>query len=171
VIGFLNTGSSNSFAHLANAFRQGLKEAGYIEGQNVAVEYRWAESRYDQLPVLAADLVNRQVAVIVATGGEPSAVAAKAATTTIPIVFAAGGDPVRQGLVASLNQPGGNLTGMFFLTGAIESKRFGLLGELVPNTAIIGVLLNPSSPAAETPIAGHTGRGACHWTEDCHPGG
>jgi putative ABC transport system substrate-binding protein len=149
VIGYLNTGSSNSFAHLANAFRQGLKDAGYIEGQNVAIEYRWADGRYDQLPVLAADLVNRQVAVIIATGGEPSAVAAKAATTKIPIVFTAGGDPVRQGLVASLNQPGGNLTGMFFLTGAIESKRFGLLRELVPNTAIIGVLLNPSSPAAE----------------------
>jgi len=149
VIGFLNTGSSSSFAHLANAFRQGLKEAGYIEGQNVAIEYRWAESRYDQLPALAAELVNRQVAVIIATGGEPSAVAAKAATTKIPIVFTAGDDPVRQGLVASLNQPGGNLTGMFFLTGAIESKRFGLLRELVPNTAIIGVLLNPNSPAAK----------------------
>jgi putative tryptophan/tyrosine transport system substrate-binding protein len=149
VVGFLNSGSPNTFAHLANAFRQGLKEAGYIEGQNVAIEYRWAESRYDQLPVLAADLVNRQVNVIAATGGDQSAIAAKAATTEIPIVFIGGGDPVRQGLVASLNQPGGNLTGTSFLTGAIESKRLGLLRELVPNTAIIGVLLNPSSPAAE----------------------
>jgi putative tryptophan/tyrosine transport system substrate-binding protein len=149
VIGFLNSGSANTFAHLANAFRQGLKEVGYIEGQNVTTEYRWAESRYDQLPALAADLVKRQVNVIAATGGEQSAVAAKAATTRIPIVFTAGGDPVRQGLVASLNHPGGNLTGMFFLTGAIESKRLGLLRELVPNTAIIGVLLNPNSPAVE----------------------
>src|SRR5262249_32947760 len=149
VIGYLNTGSPNSFAHLVNAFRLGLKDAGYIEGQNVAIEYRWAESRYDQLPALPADLVNRQVAVIIATGGEQSAVAAKAATTKIPIVFTAGGDPVRQGLVASLNQPGGNLTGMFFLTGAIEAKRFGVLRRLGPNLAIIGVLLNPRSPAVE----------------------
>jgi putative tryptophan/tyrosine transport system substrate-binding protein len=149
LVGFLNTGSADTFAHLATAFRRGLEEAGYIEGRNVAIEYRWAESRYDQLPVLAADLVKRQVNVIAATGGEPSALAAKRATTTIPIVFTAGADPVRQGLVASLNQPGGNLTGTFFLTGAIESKRLGLLRELVPNTAIIGVLLNPSSPAAE----------------------
>jgi putative ABC transport system substrate-binding protein len=149
VIGFLNSGSANTFAHLANAFRQGLKEVGYIEGQNVTIEYRWAESRYDQLPALAADLVKRQVNVIAATGGEQSAIAAKAATTRIPIVFTAGGDPVKQGLVASLNHPGGNLTGMFFLTGAIESKRLGLLRELVPNAAIIGVLLNPNSPAVE----------------------
>jgi putative ABC transport system substrate-binding protein len=149
VIGFLNSGSASTFAHLANAFRQGLKEVGYIEGQNVTIEYRWAESRYDQLPALAADLVKRRVNVIAATGGEQSAVAAKAATTSIPIVFTAGGDPVRQGLVTSLNHPGGNLTGMFFLTGAIESKRLGLLRELVPNTAIIGVLLNPNSPAVE----------------------
>jgi putative ABC transport system substrate-binding protein len=149
VIGFLNTGSPNTFAHLTASFREGLKEAGYIEGQNCAIEYRWAESRYDQLPALATDLVKRQVIVIAATGGEQSAVAAKAATTTIPIVFTAGGDPVRQGLVASLNHPGGNLTGMFFLTGAIESKRLGLLRELVPSAATIGVLLNPNSPAAE----------------------
>jgi putative ABC transport system substrate-binding protein len=149
VVGFLNSGSPDTFAHLVTAFRQGLKDAGYIEGQNVAIEYRWAEGRYDQLPVLAADLVKRQVSVIAATGGEQSAVAAKAATMSIPIVFIAGGDPVTQGLVSSLNRPGANLTGVFFLTGAIESKRLGLLRELVPNTAIIGVLLNPNSPAAE----------------------
>jgi putative ABC transport system substrate-binding protein len=149
VVGFLNSGSANAFAHLADAFRQGLKEAGYIEGQNVAIEYRWAESRYDQLPALAADLVKRQVNAIAATGGEQSAIAAKAATTSIPIVFVAGGDPVRQGLVASLNRPGGNLTGIFFLTEAIESKRLGLLRELVPNAEVIGVLVNPNSPGAE----------------------
>jgi putative tryptophan/tyrosine transport system substrate-binding protein len=149
VVGFLNSGSPDTFAHLVTAFRQGLKDAGYIEGQNVAIEYRWAEGRYDQLPVLAADLVKRQVSVIAATGGEQSAVAAKAATTSIPIVFIAGGDPVTQGLVSSLNRPGANLTGVFFLTGTIESKRLGLLRELVPNTVIIGVLLNPNSPAAE----------------------
>lgn len=149
VVGYLNSGSPDTFAHLVTAFRQGLKDAGYIEGQNVVIEYRWAEGRYDQLPVLAADLVKRQVSVIAATGGDQSAVAAKAATTSIPIVFIAGGDPVIQGLVSSLNRPGANLTGVFFLTGAIESKRLGLLRELIPNTAIIGVLLNPNSPAAE----------------------
>jgi putative tryptophan/tyrosine transport system substrate-binding protein len=149
VIGFLNSGSPNPFAHLAHAFHQGLKEAGYIEGQNVTIEYRWAESRYDQLPALAAELVSRHVTVIAATGGEASAVAAKAATTRIPIVFTAGGDPVKQGLVASLNQPGGNLTGIFFLTAAIESKRLGLLRELVPNAELIGALVNPNSPGAE----------------------
>jgi putative ABC transport system substrate-binding protein len=149
VIGFLNSGSADAFAHLAAAFRQGLQEAGYVEGQNVVIEYRWAEGRYDLLPLLAADLVKRQANVIAATGGEQSVVAAKAATTRTPIVFTAGGDPVRQGLVSSLNRPGGNLTGVYFQTGAIESKRLGLLRDLVPNTAIIGVLLNPNSPAAE----------------------
>jgi putative ABC transport system substrate-binding protein len=149
VIGFLNSGSADAFAHLAAAFRQGLQEAGYVEGQNVVIEYRWAEGRYDLLPLLAADLVKRQANLIAATGGEQSVVAAKAATTRTPIVFTAGGDPVRQGLVSSLNRPGGNLTGVYFQTGAIESKRLGLLRDLVPNTAIIGVLLNPNSPAAE----------------------
>src|SRR5712691_706028 len=149
VVGFLNSASADGYASMALAFRQGLKETGYVEGQNVVIEYRWAESRYDQLPTLAAELIGRQVAVIAATGGEPSAVAAKAATTRIPIVFTAGADPVKQGLVASLNRPGGNLTGIFFLTAAIESKRLGLLHELASNAEVIGVLMNPNSPGAE----------------------
>jgi putative ABC transport system substrate-binding protein len=154
---------------LTASFREGLKQAGYIEGQNVASEYRWAESRYDQLPALATELVKRQVNVIAATGGEQSAVASKAATTKIPIVFTAGGDPVRQGLVASLNHPGGNLTGMFFLTGAIESKRLGLIRELVHNAAIIGVHLNPNSPAAELQLRDIPDAAHAIETDDCHP--
>jgi putative tryptophan/tyrosine transport system substrate-binding protein len=149
VVGFLNSGSPNRFAHLVTAFHIGLKETGYVENRNVAIHYHWAEGQYDQLPTLAADLVSRLVAVIAATGGEQSAIAAKAATTSIPIVFTAGGDPVRQGLVASLNHPGGNLTGIFFLSAAIESKRLGLLRELVPNVEVIGALVNPNSPGAE----------------------
>jgi putative ABC transport system substrate-binding protein len=148
VIGFLSSQSAAPFAPLTDAFRQGLKEAGFVEGQNVAIEYRWAEGQFDHLPALAADFVARQVTVIVATGGEPSVFAAKAATTRIPIVFTAGGDPVTQGLVASLNRPGGNLPGMFFLATALESKRLGLLRELVPNAATIAVLSNPNSPRA-----------------------
>jgi putative ABC transport system substrate-binding protein len=146
VIGFLSGQSAAPFAPLTAAFRQGLKEADFVEGQNVAIEYRWAEGQFDRVPALAADLVGRQVTVVVATGGEPSVFAAKAATTRIPIVFTAGGDPVTQGLVASLNRPGGNLTGMFFLATALESKRLGLLRELVPNAATIAVLSNPNSP-------------------------
>jgi len=146
VIGYLNAQSAIPFAPLTAAFRQGLKQAGFEEGQNVAIEYRWAEGQFDRLPALAADLVGRQVTVIVATGGEPSVLAAKAATTQIPIVFTAGGDPVRQGLVASLNRPGGNLTGMFFLAAAVESKRLGMLHEFVPNATSVAVLWNPDAP-------------------------
>jgi len=146
VIGFLSSQSPAPFASLTAAFLQGLKEAGFVDGKNVAIEYRWAEGQFDRLPALAADLVAREVTVIVATGGEPSVFAAKAATNRIPIVFTAGGDPVRQGLVDSLNRPGGNLTGMFFLATAVESKRLGLLRELVPNAAKIAVLWNPNSP-------------------------
>jgi putative ABC transport system substrate-binding protein len=146
VIGFLHSGSPGPFAHLVAAFRDGLREAGYVEGQNVAIEYRWAEGQYDLLPTLAADLVRRQVAVIVSGGGMPAALAAKSVTRTIPIVFNGGGDPVKQGLVASLNRPGGNVTGVNVFTAALGAKRLGLLRDLVPNTTLVAVLLNTNNP-------------------------
>ena len=131
------------------AFRQGLSETGYVEGQNLTIEYRWAEGRYDRLPALAADLVGRKVDVIVAIGGHPAAHAAKNATSTIPIVFIAGGDPVGEGLVASLARPGGNLTGVSFLVAELNPKRFELLSELVPQARVIALLVNPNIPATE----------------------
>src|SRR5262245_65340686 len=148
VIGFLRSSSIEASAHLVTAFREGLRETGYSEGQNVAIDYRSAEGRYDRLPALAADLVQRQVNVIVATGGVAPALAAKAATSTIPIVFT-GEDPIRAGLVASLRHPGGNLTGVNLLTSEAGSKRLGLLRELVPKAATIAVMFNPSSPGTE----------------------
>jgi putative tryptophan/tyrosine transport system substrate-binding protein len=149
VVGFLNGQSPVPFAAYVAAFRQGLGEAGYAEGRNVAIEFRWAEGQYDQLPALAADLVRRQVDVIVATGGSAAALAAKTATTQIPIIFTGGGDPVALGLVASLNRPGGNLTGVSMFTSKLEPKRLGLLRELVPTAALMAVLLNPNSPSIE----------------------
>jgi putative tryptophan/tyrosine transport system substrate-binding protein len=139
--------------HLVAAFRAGLQTGhGYVEGQNVNIEYRWAEGQYGRLPELAIDLVRRGVVVLVATGGEPSALAAKAATSTIPIVFSIGGDPVKLGLVASLGRPGGNSTGVSLLTTAPEGKRLGLLKELAPGAGVSGVLINPNSPAAEAQV-------------------
>jgi putative ABC transport system substrate-binding protein len=147
VIGFLQSASSGATAHMRAAFHRGLKEAGYVEGQNVGVEYRYADGQYDRLPTLVADLVRRQVAVIGAFS-PPAAQAAKAATTTIPIVFTSG-DPVKSGLVASLNQPGGNLTGAYIPTFELEGKRLELLSELVPASAPIAVLINPQGEQAE----------------------
>ena len=150
VIGFLSSRSPDDSKHLVNAFRAGLHTGGYVEGKSVAIEYRWAEGEYDRLPALAIDLVRRAVAVLVTTGGEPSALAAKSATSTIPIVFAVGGDPVRTGLVASLSRPGGNATGVSLLTTETEAKRLGLLSELVPSAAVIGVLINPQGAGAQS---------------------
>jgi putative tryptophan/tyrosine transport system substrate-binding protein len=148
VIGFLRSSSIDRSAHLVTAFRQGLKEVGYSESQNVAIEYRSAEGEYDRLPALAADLVRRQVTVIVATGGSAPALAAKAATSTIPILFT-GEDPVKLGLVASLNQPGGNATGVSTLATEIGSKRLGLLRELVPTATTIALMYNPAFPGSQ----------------------
>jgi ABC-type uncharacterized transport system substrate-binding protein len=150
VIGFLHPATSESFTPLVTAFREGLHQTGYIEGRNVTIEYRWAEGQYDRLPALAAELVRRQVAVIATPGSTPATLAAKAATSTIPIIFAVGSDPVEFGLVASLSRPGGNLTGMSMLAAEMAAKRLGLLGELLPNATVFAVLVNPASPTAES---------------------
>jgi putative ABC transport system substrate-binding protein len=147
VIGFLNSRARGEDPHLLAAFHQGLKEAGYVEGRNVAIEYRFAEGQNDRLPALAADLVRRQVAVIAANG--PAVVAAKAATTRIPIVFSVGLDPVALGLVASLNRPGGNVTGVTAMFDEVGPKRLELLHELVPTATVIALLLNPAYPSTE----------------------
>jgi putative ABC transport system substrate-binding protein len=153
VIGFLSSSGSpadraHHLTHYLTAFRQGVREAGYVEGQNVAIEYRWAQDQYDRLPDLAADLVRRHVTVI-AAHDTPSAIVAKAATTTIPIVFASGGDPVKLGLVASINRPGANVTGVSFLIAGLAAKMLGLLHELLPGAARIAVLVDPNFPITE----------------------
>jgi len=145
VIGFLNSGSAR--AHLVAAFRQGLNESGYVEGRNVTIDYRWAAAQYDRLPELAADLVDRKVAVIVA-GGPPAAHAAKTATSTIPIVFTSGDDPVKAGLVPSINRPGGNLTGVHLFLTELNGKKLGLLHDLLPQAQAIAMLVNPTNPSA-----------------------
>ena len=150
VIGFLGAGSAETDAYRITGVRKGLIEAGYVEGRNVAFEYRWAEDRYERLPALAAELAHREVAVIVAIGGNTSALAAKSATATIPIVFEIGGDPIQLGLVASLARPGGNITGITFLVGTLTAKQIEVLHETVPKAALIGFLLNPTNVDAET---------------------
>jgi putative tryptophan/tyrosine transport system substrate-binding protein len=152
VIGYLSSQFADNEYNATVPFLQGLKETGYVEGQNVVIEYRYAENQYDRLPVLAADLVRRRVAVIVA-GTSPAAVAARAATTTIPIVFVTGGDPVALGLVASLNRPGGNVTGVANLAGDLAAKRLQLLRQLLPNAVLFGVLADPAFPVTQSTIA------------------
>ena len=149
VVGFLHSGSPGPFASFVAAFHQGLGEAGYIEDKNVRIDYRWAENHYDRLPALAAELVRMQVAVIVASGGGVAPAAAKAATSIIPIVFTAMPDPVKAGLVVSLNRPGGNMTGTAALTAELDAKRLEILRELVPYGDLIGALVNPNRPDAK----------------------
>jgi putative ABC transport system substrate-binding protein len=145
LIGFLGSGSPQTYVDRLVAIRQGLKETGFVEGQNLAIEYRWADGRLDQLPALAADLAGRQVRIIVASGGSPAPLAAKAATSTIPIVFSTDGDPVKEGLVASLNRPGGNATGVTVLTTSLAAKRLEIFDEVVPKANAIAVLINPTN--------------------------
>ena len=149
VVGFLNGGAPESFAPMLNAFLQGLKEAGYVDGQNVAIEYRWANGQYDRLTALAGDLVQRRVAVIAATS-TPANLVAKEATSTIPIVFTTGGNPVQLGLVSSLSRPGGNVTGVTQMTGEVAPKRIELAHDLFPQATTFGLLINPKNPLAET---------------------
>jgi len=153
VIGFLHGASPEGYAPMLDGFRSGLAQSGYVEGQNVTIEYRWAEGHYDRLPVLAAELVHRQVAGIV-TGGTPAALAAKGATSTIPIVINVGIDPVQFGLIASLNRPGGNVTGLAILTAELAAKRLELLHEVLPTTTVVALLVNPTTPLTEAEMRG-----------------
>ncbi len=153
IIGFMSGRSPDDSAHLLAAFHNGLREAGFVEGKNVTVEYRWALGQYDRLPAMAADLVKRPVTVIAAVGGDVSAVSAKQATSTIPIVFGMGGDPTKAGLVDSLGRPGGNATGYTLLTSELEPKRLGLLRDLLPDAGMIAVLINPNFPPAAGQLA------------------
>jgi putative ABC transport system substrate-binding protein len=153
VVGYLGGLSRDTYAPRLAAFHKGLAERGYVDGRSVEIEYRWANGQYDRLPELAADLVRRQVAVIAAMGGDAPAFAAKAASTTIPIVFAVTADPVKAGLVSSLNRPGGNITGVNFLLNTIAAKLFEVLNETVPKATTIGFLVNPSGPEAESAVS------------------
>src|SRR6476620_6753458 len=149
VVGFLSSRSPGESASVVAAFRQGLRETGFIEGQNLGIAFRWAEGLYDRLPALASELVSLPVTLLFAAGGPPSAFAAKGATSTIPIVFSAASDPVEIGLVPSLNQPGGNVTGMAIFSASLGTKRLELMKELMPNAGVIGYLLNPEHQKTE----------------------
>jgi putative ABC transport system substrate-binding protein len=158
VVGFLHPSSPEPFGHIVNGFRRGLNDTGFVEGQNVAIEYRWARGEYDRLPALAAELVQRPVRVILAGGGEVGALAVKAATSTIPILIITSSDPVKSGLIASFNRPGGNITGLMTATSILEAKKFGLLCEMVPNARVVAMIINPDYPphdedAAEVQLA------------------
>jgi putative ABC transport system substrate-binding protein len=157
VIGILNGGSAISQANRVAAFGAGLKQSGFVEGRNVAMEFRWGEGRYDRLPALAADLVQRRVAVIVTIGDTSSAQAAKAVTTTIPIVIATGSHPVKNGLVASLGRPGGNVTGVTFFNSALQPRRLEMLREIAPGTTVIAMLVNPLNPNTDSDRLAETG--------------
>jgi putative ABC transport system substrate-binding protein len=148
VIGFLSSASPNAYAGRVAGFRKGLNESGYIDGRDVAIEFRWAQGQYDRLPVFAADLVRQKVAAIVSSGGDVAALSAKAATSSIPIVTVSGTDPVKAGLIASFNRPGGNITGASFVAIELETKRLEILHDVVPTAAVIGILINPTNPAA-----------------------
>jgi putative ABC transport system substrate-binding protein len=152
LIGFLNGQASNTYSHLAAAFRRGLREAGFVNGQNATIEYRWANGREDRLPGLAAELVERNVTVLVSSGGLAASLAATKITKMIPIVFLTGSDPVKYGLVSSINQPGGNVTGISFLVNQLNAKRFEVATRLIPNTRVVGFLSRPSNPARATDI-------------------
>jgi len=152
VIGYLSARSPEDTAHLLAAYRRGLGQGGFVEGKNVTIEYRWALGQYERLPALAVELARRPLTVLVSTGGDPAAVAAKAATATVPIVFVMGSDPVKAGLVASYNRPGGNATGINILTVTLQAKRLELLHELLPQVTTVGFLVNPSFPAAESQV-------------------
>jgi putative tryptophan/tyrosine transport system substrate-binding protein len=161
VIGYLHSGSAGPYAHLVAAFHQGLRETGVVEGKNVAIEYRWAEGRYDRLSALVADLVGLHVALLVAQGGDPPVLAAKSATATIPIVFTLSSDPVKLGLVASVNRPGGNVTGWWGYTSLLGTKRLELMRQLLPANTSITVLINRDNPNADIDTPG---RLRCRWS-------
>jgi ABC-type uncharacterized transport system substrate-binding protein len=167
IVGFLNSATPEGYAPMATAFGEGLKQTGYFEGQNVAIEFRWADGHYDRLPELATELVRRQVAVI-AGGGPPAALAAKAATSTIPIVFTSGTDPVKLGLVSSFNRPGGNITGVHLFLSELNTKKLGLLRDLLPQAKAIGVLLNPTAENAEPQWRAAGGRTSARVSDSTH---
>ena len=152
VVGYVNGFSPGEWGQPLEGFLRGLRDGGFAEGRDVAIEYRWAEGHYDRVPALVAELVRRPVALIVATGGSVVTVQAHKATKSIPIVFAMGSDPARLGLVSTMNRPGGNVTGVYFLTGDLEAKRFGILRELVPEAALVGILVNPTLPSADARV-------------------